>query len=168
MTAKSIIAFSTVLKVNRSLLQLLIGDNNVRSRMTSGSLHDDMVQHLGKVFRFNVSLSELNLSKLALQDSDFLTVIAPWLKKNSTLTTLDFSGYPNACFRFFMVFRNRLMKDAGVALANALVKHPSVTTLKLSHNNIQEGGARAFKDMILFNNKLTKYIQPIVRELYFS
>jgi hypothetical protein len=49
---------------------------------------------------------------------------------------------------------NKLRRDGGIALARALWEHPTIESLDLSHNQIHNEGAIAFRDLLLRNNKL--------------
>jgi Ran GTPase-activating protein (RanGAP) involved in mRNA processing and transport len=139
--AASLIALATVLQTNNYLLQLDISNNMMSSANLSQSLVNDVMTHLSMAIKVNYGLKVLNLSKLGIADFVMINMLGPAIQHNKNLETLNLSS-------------NRITRDGGVALANALAYHPSLNLIKLSCCALQDEGAIAFSKLMETNVNL--------------
>lgn len=87
---------------------------------------------------------EMGLAKLGITDWTIVDLFAPALKIASTIKILDLS-----C--------NKIGRDGGVAIFQALHHNKSLRSLKLGCCSILDEGAVAAGEMLLNNRELQKY-----------
>ncbi|KAJ3411472.1 hypothetical protein HDV05_002161 [Chytridiales sp. JEL 0842] len=139
--ASALIALSTVLQNNQFLEVLDISDNVSPRNRLSQSMENDIMMHISKMIRINDTLNELYLSKMGISDWTMCNLLSSAIRSNTTLKTLDLS-----C--------NRITRDGGVALCQALCENNSIRVLKLSCCSLQDEGADAVAVMLLHNKSL--------------
>ena len=146
--ASSIIAISTVLQPNNSIQQLDISNNKLSTAYLSHSLVNDIMTHISITVRVNTNIKILNLSKLAINDFVMIHLLGPAIAANKSLETLNLSRY---VFVFSFTYSNRITRDGGLALCEALVKNTSISHIKLSCCAIQDEGALGIAKLLVMN-----------------
>ncbi|ORZ27552.1 hypothetical protein BCR44DRAFT_1455572 [Catenaria anguillulae PL171] len=137
----ALIALCTVLHHNRTLRSLDISDNSGGVQHRAPSLHSDFVRHLSHMLAANKSLADLSLAKLGIDDYDMAQHLGPALAAATSLESLDLSS-------------NRIMQDGATVLAATLVSHPSLQTVRLSHNTLTSLGLGSLVRMLKDNTVL--------------
>ncbi|KAJ3011998.1 hypothetical protein HKX48_006541 [Thoreauomyces humboldtii] len=138
LTATPLIALSTVLRNNTTLIGLDISNNFSNTGPHSVSVTADIQRHLTLMLECNFSLVQIRCGKMRVNDADVVECWQRALKSNLRITDLDLSS-------------NNITRDGGTGLSRALHNHPSLITLTLSCCSIQDEGAEAIA-LMLQNN----------------
>ncbi|KAJ3090521.1 hypothetical protein HK102_003454 [Quaeritorhiza haematococci] len=175
-TAQTLIALSTVLQSNDTLEAIDISDNSNHTSSLTQSLANDIMMHISRALKLNHNhikkkggkvsdsegedendvegrnrwsaqhrhrqrgLRELTMAKMQITDWSVADFLAEGIR-SSGLVKLDVSG-------------NRISRVGGVAILQALHKHPTLRTLSLSCCSILDEGAEAVAEMLLNNNHI--------------
>ncbi|KAF3836411.1 hypothetical protein F7725_028969 [Dissostichus mawsoni] len=145
---QSVIAFSIVLKSNRTLLSVDI------SRPLLFSLQEEWAVHFSDMLALNSSLVELHLGKMGLSDTG-MERLTEGLRKNHGLRYLDLRWYelthpPHHIFhtRTNVLQHNRVTRDGVRFLAGLLKQNPSLEVIDLSSNRIEDVGAMYLSEAV--------------------
>ncbi|KAJ3330155.1 hypothetical protein HDU76_006307 [Blyttiomyces sp. JEL0837] len=143
LSATSLIAFATVLRNNECLEIFDLSNNVSHSNRLTQSLENDIMMHLSTMVKANRGIKILGLAKMGISDWVTVNYLAGAIMGNEGIHELDLS-----C--------NKITRDGGVALCQALYKQFFLTTLNLSCCSIQDEGAEAVCVMLLYNRTLKK------------
>ncbi|KAJ3224687.1 hypothetical protein HK099_008072 [Clydaea vesicula] len=141
LNARSIIALSTVLQNNSTMKSITLTDNRSNLSTLTQSLQNDVVMHLSRMLKLNTFLQEIGLAKLGITDWSTIDMLSKALKISNGLRVLDLS-----C--------NKISRDGGVAICQALHDHPTLRTLKLSCCSILDEGAEAVGEFLSKNKEI--------------
>ncbi|KAJ3413931.1 C-4 sterol methyl oxidase [Chytridiales sp. JEL 0842] len=141
--SQSLIALSTVLTVHTSLISIDISNNASNTHRLTASGENDVWFHWGRMMSLNESLREVKMAKMGISDWAVKEFLANGVKVNKSIEVLDLSS-------------NRISRDGGVAICQALYKQPVLRSLNLSCNSIQDEGAEAVCVMLLHNKTLER------------
>lgn len=123
-----------VLKVNKSLTELVLSRNNIG---------DKGAKAIGEALKVNPSLTRIDLSHNEIGD-DGGTAIVEALKINTSLSEINLSW-------------NNIADEGGKSIGETLkVIAPRFTHLNLSHNNIGDVGAKAMQGAMIANPSLAQ------------
>jgi predicted TIM-barrel enzyme len=89
--ATALIAVATVLQSNNYILQLDVSNNRISTSNLTQTLVDDIMTHFGITLTINYGLKVLNISKMGISDFVMVNILAPALRENKTLETLNLS-----------------------------------------------------------------------------
>ncbi|KAJ3212140.1 hypothetical protein HDU67_004010 [Dinochytrium kinnereticum] len=110
LAANSLIAIFTVLQNNQTIEFLDISNNESHQSRLTQSLQNDLIMHLSRMLKINRTIKTINLSKFGITDWTMADCLSAAIKANIGIRNLDLS-----C--------NRITRDGGVALCQALYKH---------------------------------------------
>ncbi|KAJ3099006.1 Leucine-rich repeat-containing protein 34 [Phlyctochytrium planicorne] len=138
-------AIAKALNINETLQVIDLSDNPIGDggMEFAAMLQNDIMMHLSRMLKVNKSIKYLNLAKFGITDWTMTDCIASAIKVNTGLRSLDLS-----C--------NRITRDGGVSLCQALYKHAYIGQLSLSCCAIQDQGAEAVSVMLLYNKSLSR------------
>ncbi|KAI8848200.1 hypothetical protein BC829DRAFT_394639 [Chytridium lagenaria] len=141
--ATSLIALFTVLQNNTTITHLDLSNNESHHSRSSQSLQNDLIMHLARMLKMNRGIKVMGLRKFGVTDWSMTDCLAMAVKVNMGVKELDLS-----C--------NRITRDGGVSLCQALYKHSYISRLNLSCCSIQDQGAEAVSLMLLYNKCLSR------------
>ena len=130
---------------NDTLVKLDISDNLNHAHSISQSLQNDILQHISRMVQYNTGIRDLNLGKMGITDWAVCDYLVHGIKANKTIEVLDLS-----C--------NKISRDGGVAICQALEGHTSIRVLKLGCNALQDEGAFAVAQLLKNNSVLQEYV----------
>lgn len=141
LSPSALIAFATVMQSNTSLANLNISNNMNNSHCLTQSLQNDIMLHMGKMIKLSKPLTNLSLNRLGITDWSMTDFIAPALKLNTMISHLDLS-----C--------NKISRNGGVSLIEALTNNVTLKVLNLNYCSIQDEGTIAMSEMLEKNAHL--------------
>ncbi|KAJ1564636.1 Leucine-rich repeat-containing protein 34 [Nowakowskiella sp. JEL0078] len=139
--ANSLIALASVLQNNSTIKVLDIGENASGRACLTQTLQNDVMMHIARMCRLNGELKTLGLQRMAVSDWAVVDALADAFHVNKGLEILGLAG-------------NKISRDGGVAIFRALNSHPTIVNLDLSYCSVQDEGAEAVRDMLLWNSVL--------------
>ncbi|KAI8900500.1 hypothetical protein BC833DRAFT_523398 [Globomyces pollinis-pini] len=89
--ATSLIAIATVLQANNYIQQLDMSNNMLSTGTLSQTLQNDVMTHISTSIAMNYGIKVLNLSKSGISDYIMCHLLAPAMKANRNIETLDLS-----------------------------------------------------------------------------
>lgn len=134
MTTQTVIAFTTVLKSNRGLLNVHLG----RPLLTSQQ--EETTVHIAKMLEVNTRLTELHITKHGMMNFG-AEQLMDHLKHNTVLLHLDLS-----C--------NRISRDGIKCIADYLGTNPQLQVLNLAYNRAEDDGAKYLAEALRSNMSL--------------
>ncbi|KAJ3069852.1 Leucine-rich repeat-containing protein 34 [Podochytrium sp. JEL0797] len=137
----ALVALSTVLQSTRTVKTMCLSNNEDSYNRLTQSCANDVVLHLSGMVKANRGIEKLGFAKMGISDFMMIEYLAPAVLVNRRISTLDLS-----C--------NKITRDGGVALFQALYKQSFLVHLNLSCCAIQDEGAEAVNVMLLHNRTL--------------
>lgn len=134
LTAQTLVAFTTVLKTHRSLLNIHLG------RPLLKSLQEETTVHIGKMLETNNCLQEIHITKHGMCNSGAQQLMK-FISDNMYLLHLDLS-----C--------NSISRDGIKAIAEYLGRSPQLEVLNLGYNRAEDDGAIDIAEALRSNMNL--------------